>query len=431
MILTNENDVKYNILLSQSAMSTVSAITGLIPPRDVASLERDICGAPMVQLGVKYNFKGKEWTCAGPGDYLRHFPPPSWERVVEEADRAGDLDDLDRILGKEVEYFPLIYKIFAAFWLVPLTSVKVVILGQDPYHQRVHLGGPGPEPRAQGVSFSVHKNDSVPSSLSNIYTELTACIHGFSKPDHGDLTEWCRQGVFLLNRCLTVRPDEANSHESLWDGFITKVIRSVCAHNQRCIFMLWGKEAQKMKPIIGDKAVILETSHPSGFSARRGFYGCKHFALANQTLMANGSTAVDWTITPRNGPPKMPTPPPTVPLASSFSFNFDFSARPVIQTQPIPMPAIQPMNVSMPVILGYDRLPITGPVGSQIPYLAPQRVSIQIPSFQPPNIPIPSVQRLNSVTPPLILPIITLSGSVPALPALAPTLMQNNSALTY
>ncbi len=223
--------------------------------------------------------------------------PKGWESLFEHA--IPELKDISDILAKDEmkygQFFPLKRDIFAAFHNTPLNNVNVVIIGQDPYHQRLADGNP----RAVGLSFSVRQNDVIPSSLKNIYKELDETVRGFKKPDHGDLTEWTRQGVLLLNSCLTVRQGKPGSHSELWLGFINKVFKAISNVNPYCIYLLWGKEAQKLKPMLGEKSIIFEANHPSGYSAHRGFFGCNHFNLVNDTLIKHGKNAIKWSITPR------------------------------------------------------------------------------------------------------------------------------------
>lgn len=179
--------------------------------------------------------------------------------------------------------------IFNAFDTTPLERVKVVILGQDPYH------GPG---QAMGLSFSVPRGVAVPSSLQNIYKELADDIPGFKMPRHGDLTRWAEQGVFLLNASLTVEHKAANAHKDIgWHTFTDAVIRKLSAEREGLVFLLWGSFARKKKALIDPlKHHVLESVHPSGLSAHRGFFGCKHFSQANAYLEQQGLTPIDWQV---------------------------------------------------------------------------------------------------------------------------------------
>jgi uracil-DNA glycosylase len=222
-------------------------------------------------------------------------PPRTWEAVFEDAkpelhDISTILDEQERTFGN---YYPEKCNIFSAFSYTPLTNVKIVIIGQDPYHQTISHNN-RTVPRAVGLSFSVRKGDSIPSSLSNIYTELESTVRGFTKPNHGDLTDWAKQGVLLLNMCLTVRPNQPGSHGDIWLGFMDKVFKAIATVNPYCIYMLWGRQAQKLKPMLGERSIILEAAHPSGFSAKRGFFGCNHFNLSNEYLIKQGKIGINW-----------------------------------------------------------------------------------------------------------------------------------------
>ena len=176
--------------------------------------------------------------------------------------------------------------IFNAFNTTPLDQVKVVILGQDPYH------GPG---QAMGLSFSVPDGVSPPPSLGNIYKELLADI-GLPIPKTGNLTKWAQQGVFLLNAILTVRSNEPASHAKIgWMDFTNAVIRKISDEKKGIVFLLWGEFAQEKQVLIDEtKHFVLKAAHPSPFSADKGFFGCKHFSKTNDLLTNQGLTPVDW-----------------------------------------------------------------------------------------------------------------------------------------
>jgi len=184
------------------------------------------------------------------------------------------------------DVFPPREKIYNAFELTPFDDVKVVILGQDPYHD---IG------QAMGLSFSVPCGFKIPPSLRNIYKELHAET-GFVIPDHGDLTAWAKQGVLLLNTVLTVRAHTPGSHSKFgWETFTDNVIESLNMKSTPVVFMLWGKPAgAKKKLITNPRHLILEAAHPSPLSASRGFMGCGHFIKCNEFLAANGLEPVDW-----------------------------------------------------------------------------------------------------------------------------------------
>ena len=184
--------------------------------------------------------------------------------------------------------YPPADDIFNAFHLTPLKDVKVVILGQDPYH------GDG---QAEGLSFSVKPGVDIPPSLVNIYKELEDDM-GCYIPNNGNLEKWAKQGVLLLNTVLTVRAHQANSHRGIgWEQFTDAAIRILDQEDRPIVFLLWGRPAQmKASMLHNPKHLILEAPHPSPLSAYRGFFGCKHFSKANEFLKANGVEPVDWQI---------------------------------------------------------------------------------------------------------------------------------------
>ncbi len=180
--------------------------------------------------------------------------------------------------------------IFNAFTQTPFNEVKVVILGQDPYHN------PG---QAMGLSFSVPDGVSPPPSLVNIYKELYADI-GMTIPKTGNLTHWAKQGVLLLNAILTVRANEPASHSKIgWMHFTDAVIKKISDEKTNVVFVLWGKFAQDKQVLIdATKHHILKAAHPSPLSAYNGFFGCKHFSRINQLLMKDGFDPIDWNLSP-------------------------------------------------------------------------------------------------------------------------------------
>ena len=185
--------------------------------------------------------------------------------------------------------YPPSEDIFNALHLTPLGKVKVLILGQDPYHN---------ENQAHGLSFSVPLSQKeIPPSLQNIYQELHDDL-GCEIPDNGYLEKWAKQGVLLLNTVLTVRAHQANSHKGHgWEQFTDAIIQAVNAQDRPIVYLLWGKPAQSKMPMLTNpKHLILQAPHPSPLSAYRGFFGCKHFSRANAFLEANGESPIDWQI---------------------------------------------------------------------------------------------------------------------------------------
>lgn len=192
----------------------------------------------------------------------------------------------ERASGKTV--YPANRDIFAAFQSTPFEQVRVVIIGQDPYH------GPG---QAHGLCFSVQEGVPFPPSLQNIFKELEADI-GMTKPAHGCLQPWAEQGVLLLNTVLSVRAGQAHSHKDLgWEQFTDAVIAEINLQRQGVIFLLWGSHAQKKGASIDSrKHTVLRAPHPSPLSAHRGFFGCKHFSKTNEILRSRGEKEIDWSI---------------------------------------------------------------------------------------------------------------------------------------
>ncbi len=185
--------------------------------------------------------------------------------------------------------YPPAGDIFNALHLTPLADVKVLILGQDPYHN-AH--------QAHGLSFSVLPDQrEIPPSLVNIYKELESDL-GCYIPNNGYLVKWAKQGVLLLNTVLTVRAHQANSHQGKgWEQFTDAIIRAVNDQDRPIVYMLWGRPAQMKQPMLTNpKHLILTAPHPSPLSAYRGFFGCRHFSRANEFLAANGVAPIDWQI---------------------------------------------------------------------------------------------------------------------------------------
>ena len=213
----------------------------------------------------------------------------SWLRALHQEFQQPYMQKLKQFLLSEKQQKQVVYppgsQIFAAFNNTPLSDVKVVILGQDPYH------GPG---QAHGLSFSVQPGTALPPSLKNIYKELHSDL-GVNNQS-GDLTGWAEQGVLLLNSVLTVRKNQAASHRDQgWEQFTDAVIKIINEQCQHVVFMLWGSYAQKKGRVIdAQKHLVLTAPHPSPLSAHRGFFGCGHFSSANAYLKSHQNTEINW-----------------------------------------------------------------------------------------------------------------------------------------
>jgi uracil-DNA glycosylase len=218
---------------------------------------------------------------------------PSWKIYLDPEFQKDYMLQLKAFLASEKQngytILPKSEEVFNAFNHTPFDRVKIVIIGQDPYH------GIG---QAHGLSFSVRKGIAIPPSLQNIYKELVNDISGFAYPPHGELTQWADQGVLLLNATLTVRASQAGSHQHKgWEQFTDKAISVLSEYRSGLIFMLWGRFAQNKSSLIdATKHIVLKAAHPSPFSAYNGFFGCKHFSQANAILVKQGQEAIDWQI---------------------------------------------------------------------------------------------------------------------------------------
>jgi len=213
----------------------------------------------------------------------------SWLLALQDEFSAPYFQELKEFLKEEkqkYEIYPPGSRIFAAFNFTPLTAVKVVLLGQDPYHGRG---------QAHGLCFSVPDGVKAPPSLVNIYKELHNDL-GIPIPKTGNLEKWARQGVMLLNATLTVRSGQAGSHQGKgWETFTDQVIRTISDLRAGVVFLLWGKYAQDKEMLIDtNKHFVLKAPHPSPFSAARGFFGCKHFSQTNKILRDIGLEEIDW-----------------------------------------------------------------------------------------------------------------------------------------
>lgn len=217
--------------------------------------------------------------------------PPSWANPLAEAIRASSFQSLMQFVARERDLhvvFPPEDHVFRALELTPLSNVRVVVLGQDPYH------GDG---QAHGLSFSVPPGIKIPPSLRNIFKELNDDI-GIPPASHGCLESWARQGVLLLNAVLTVRAHQANSHRNKgWESFTDAVLRTVDEEPRSLVFVLWGAHAQKKKTLIdASRHLVLEAPHPSPLSAHQGFLGSRPFSRINEHLSQHGSEVIRWAL---------------------------------------------------------------------------------------------------------------------------------------
>jgi uracil-DNA glycosylase len=217
---------------------------------------------------------------------------PGWGKVLNSEFQSIEFQSLKNFLieeRKRFEVYPPGADILTAFNATPFNSVKAVILGQDPYH------GPG---QAHGLSFSVPKGVPIPPSLRNIFKELKQDV-GMNTPEHGCLEKWAEQGVLLLNATLTVRANQAGSHQKKgWEQFTDAAIKALSTERSGIVFLLWGRFAQvKCELIDSNKHYILQAPHPSPLSASRGFFGCRHFSETNRILAAQGKKTIAWEVT--------------------------------------------------------------------------------------------------------------------------------------
>lgn len=215
-----------------------------------------------------------EWKNALSEELEKPYFKAMWEQISEEY--------------KTREIFPPKDEVFNAFNYAPLSKVKCVIIGQDPYH---NVG------QAHGLCFSVKPGVAIPPSLANIYKELHEDVD-FQIPDNGYLEKWAKQGILMLNTVLTVRAHEANSHKEMgWERFTDAVIKILNEQKRPIVYLLWGTPAQrKASKLDNTKHLLLKAPHPSPLSAYRGFFGCRHFSKTNEFLTENGLEPIDWSI---------------------------------------------------------------------------------------------------------------------------------------
>jgi uracil-DNA glycosylase len=222
---------------------------------------------------------------------IDNLKDPTWKTLLTPEFKKDYFHSLEkRILDeyKNKTIYPAKENIFAAFNLTSFDKIKVVIIGQDPYH--------GPN-QAQGLCFSVQPQIKIPPSLANIYKELVSDL-GIELPKHGDLTSWAEQGVLLLNTLLTVEGGNPMAHKDLgWEKFTDHVIDLINEHKENVVFILWGSPAhKKAQNVDSKKHYILKSVHPSPLSSYRGFFGCKHFSLCNQFLKSKKLEVINWQV---------------------------------------------------------------------------------------------------------------------------------------
>jgi len=216
---------------------------------------------------------------------------PSWNKVLFEEFQAPYFDKIRSFVRGEYQnktIYPPAKHIFKAFNSTPFDKVKVVIIGQDPYHG---------EGQAHGLCFSVNKGIKIPPSLRNIFKEIESDI-GCCPSESGDLQRWADQGVLLLNNVLTVEKGKANSHKGIgWEAFTAKAIKELSSKRHGLVFLLWGRLAQEKESLIDfDRHLVLKSVHPSPLSAYNGFFGCKHFSKTNAYLKSINKNPIDWSV---------------------------------------------------------------------------------------------------------------------------------------
>ncbi len=245
----------------------------------------------MLRLCAEFTQWSMAMTEAGQEGRLPQSWVPALGPVLQtrEARKLGGFLQAEEKAGKAI--YPPRGQRLRALELTPLDAVKVVILGQDPYH------GPG---QAHGLCFSVPQGVKVPPSLVNIYKELETDL-GLPRPDHGNLENWARQGVLLLNNSLTVEQGQAGSHQNLgWEAITDAAVAAVAERSEPAVFLLWGsharKKASRVQGLNTGPHLVLTAPHPSPLSAHSGFLGCRHFSKANEFLEANGRGAIDWRV---------------------------------------------------------------------------------------------------------------------------------------
>lgn len=262
-----------------------SATGDKTPPRQQNLMPSTPCQTPLINFDIVVRKK------ISAGAYALHENiGHSWFRALQKEFEKPYFKKLSQFVQEERQretVFPPADKVYSWTHYHEIRETRVVILGQDPYH--------GPN-QAHGLCFSVQRGVSVPPSLINIYKELENDIPGFKSPNHGELIGWAKQGVLMLNTCLTVRKNQANSHRGKgWESFTDSVITWISKNvNHKVVFLLWGRPAQKKTSLIDKRHKILISAHPSPLSAHNGWFGCKHFSQTNAFLRSQKLPEVDW-----------------------------------------------------------------------------------------------------------------------------------------
>jgi uracil-DNA glycosylase len=226
------------------------------------------------------------------------YAPESYEKHFINC--LPELELLDTLLAEKGDYFPLKKDIFAALYMIKVKDIRVVFVGQDPYHSTVNINGKT-VPQACGLAFGTRPGCKLQPSVANIYREVKREYPDFKQPSHGYFLGWVAQGVLALNSCLTVDPHDAGSHEKIWRGFMAKTLAFIYEQNPNVVYMMWGLPARGLEKCIGAKSARLYASHPSPMSCNRpardapAFMGCDHFKLANEQLRKWKREEIDWT----------------------------------------------------------------------------------------------------------------------------------------
>jgi len=272
---TDEVEVKYLDLETMTIIADTSTIPGVIAHRKALGLTRE---PPVIPP--------EHWDVI---DQALMYPPKGWEDFMRRVAQAELKIPRDKYL--QSAYFPHPNDIFKAFHYVAPEHIKVVIVGQDPYHGV----RPDKKPQATGLCFSVRSDEAIQPSLKTIFDEIRREYSDFSPYAQGDLTHWAQQGVLMINQSLSVAPGVPDSHDRGWISFINAMVTEIVEKSPKAIFVLWGQKAQKIiGGIVGGRANRLEAGHPSPLNRKRDFAGCGHFKLINTYLVRHGMDPILW-----------------------------------------------------------------------------------------------------------------------------------------